>query len=251
MGSFTRVLAPHGGGPPSFRSCDELKTSAQRGVIFIAGAATLLTACLGPVEDAVVTPYREPAGTRSAYEGMINETQSRHLRRATFPHITSAERKLLRRINAEVNRDIRYLSDVQNYAVIDRAVTEPPVHQPALIRLPPARYGDCEDYALTKKHRLARAGFSPSRTFVALAIVPQDYGRITHSVLAVPEGDDWLVLNNWDNTIEHASQLEWWWEWEFIRPRYDAYLLAVQKRRLSGQDAAALPAASGGARARR
>ena len=217
----------------------------------MAGIATLLTACVAPVDNAAVAPYREPGGSRSAYEGMINETQTRHLHRTTFPQVSNAEHKLLRRINAQVNRDIRYLSDVQNYAVIDRAVTEPPVHQPALIRLPPARYGDCEDYALTKKHRLARAGFSPSRAFVALAIVPQDYGRITHSVLAVPEGDDWLVLNNWDNSIERASQLEWWWEWEFIRPRYDTYLLAVQTRRLWGQDAAAVPAAGGGARARR
>ena len=228
-----------------------LKTSAEYGAIFIVGAAALLTACLGPVEDAVVAPYLEPRGSLSAFEGMINETQSRHLRRTTFPQLSDAEHRLVRRINAEVNRDIRYLSDVLNYAVVDRAVTEPPVHQPALTRLAPARYGDCEDYALTKKHRLARAGFSRTRTFVALAMVPQDYGRITHSVLVVPEGNDWLVLNNWDNEIQHASQLEWWWEWQFIRPRYDAYLLAVQRRGLAEQGAAALPAAGGGARARR
>ena len=227
------------------------KRSAEYGAIFIVGAAALLTACLGPVEDAVVEPYLEPRGSLSAFEGMINETQSRHLRRTTFPQLSHAERQLLHRINAEVNRDIRYLSDVLNYAAVDRAVTEPPVRQPALTRLPPARYGDCEDYALTKKHRLARAGFSRTRTFVALAMVPQDYGRITHSVLVVPEGNDWLVLNNWDNAIQHASQLEWWWEWEFIRPRYDTYLLAVQTRRLAEQGAAALPAAGGGARARR
>ena len=104
---------------------------------------------------------------------------------------------------------------------------------------------------LIEQGRPLQAGNAVHRAFVALAIVPQDYGRITHSVLAVPEGDDWLVLNNWDNSIERASQLEWWWEWEFIRPRYDTYLLAVQTRRLSGQDAAALPAAGGGARARR
>jgi predicted transglutaminase-like cysteine proteinase len=157
---------------------------------------------------------------------------------------------VLGRINAAVNRDIRYLSDVQNYAVPDKAVTEPPVRRPLLARLPPARYGDCEDYALTKKHRLARAGFSASRSFVALAIVPEDYGRITHSVLAIPEGSDWWVLNNWDNDIQRASRLERWWDWEFIRPRYDNYLLSVQTRRIAEQAAAALPSSGGGARAR-
>lgn len=228
-----------------------LKTSAQPRAVSAAAAAVLVAACLGPVEDAVDAPYREPAGKTGAYEGMLNEVQARHLQRSTFPRLADNERRLLQRINAQVNRDIRYLSDVQNYALPDKAVTEPPVHRPLLARLPPARYGDCEDYALTKKRRLSRAGFSASRSFVALAIVPEDYARITHSVLAVPEGSDWWVLNNWDNGILRASQLERWFEWEFIGPRYDHYLLSVQTRRIAEQAAAELPAAGGGARARR
>lgn len=224
--------------------------SPQHRVVFAAATAALIAACLGPVEDAVNASYREPRGNPAAYEGMLNETQTRHLQRAVFPRLSDDERRLLGRVNRAVNRDIRYLSDVRNYAMPDKAVTEPPVHQPLLARLPAARYGDCEDYALTKKHRLARAGFSASRSFVTLANVPEDGRRVMHSVLAVPEGSDWWVLNNWDNDILRASHLERWWEWQFIRPRYDSYLLSVQTRRINEQSAAALPASGGAARAR-
>lgn len=250
MGCSARIVGPHGEVFPRRASWRALKRSAHCRVILAAGAAALIAACLGPVEDAVTSHYREPRGNPAAYQGMMNETQARHLQQAVFPKLSEDERRLLRRVNSAVNRDIRYLSDVRNYALPDKAVTEPPVHQPLLARLPPARYGDCEDYALTKKHRLVRAGFSASRSFVALAIVPEDYGRITHSVLAIPEGSDWWVLNNWDNDIQRASSLERWWDWEFIRPRYDSYLLSVQTRRIAEQAAAALPAAGGGARAR-
>ena len=72
-----------------------------------------------------------------------------------------------------------------------------------------------------------------------------------HSVLAVPEGSDWHILNNWDNQIQRASALEGWWEWTFVRPRYDSYLLAMQMRRIAEPGDAALPASGGGARARK
>jgi predicted transglutaminase-like cysteine proteinase len=222
-------------GPPSRSgaSSDAMKRLLTAGLA--AAGAAWLAACLGPAVDAVVAPYREPTGRASSYEGMFNDQQQGHLRRGTFPRLSGTERQLLRRVNARVNRDIRFLSDWQNYGLPDRPVTEPPVGRPARAALPPARYGDCEDYALTKKQRLGRAGFSPSRSFVALAQVPEDDRRVMHTVLAVPEGSEWWILNNWDDDIQRASTLEDWWEWEFIRPRYDSYLLAAQMRRISGQ----------------
>jgi predicted transglutaminase-like cysteine proteinase len=226
-----------------------MKRTTHR-IVGAIGAAALLAACLGPVELAVETTYREPRNNLSAFTGMLNDTQQRHLRSATFPRLTQAERKLLRRVNAEVNHTIRYLSDRENYAVADRAVTEPAVRRPLVANLPPARYGDCEDYALTKKHRLTRSGFSATRAFVALAVVPEDGRKVMHSVLAVPEGGEWHILNNWDNQIQRAGSLQRWWDWTFIRPRYDSYLLAMQMRRVSEQTDAARPASGGGARAR-
>jgi predicted transglutaminase-like cysteine proteinase len=249
MGSFLPMTPPHGGGRARLPTWRAMKATIHPpAAAAVAAAAGLLAACLAPVENAVDAPYREPRGNAAAYRGLLNETQQSHLRTATFPKLTGNERRLLRRINADVNHDLRYLTDVENYAVPDLPVTEPPVHRPALAHLPPARYGDCEDYALTKKQRLARAGFSPSRTFIATASVPENGYRIIHSALAVPEGGDWWILNNWDNQIQRASSLERWWEWEFVRPRYDTYLLSMQMRRIAGPDDDSLPAAGGGHR---
>jgi hypothetical protein len=79
--------------------------------------------------------------------------------------------------------------------------------------------------------------------------VPEDGRRVMHSVLAVPEGSEWWILNNWDNEIQRASMLERWWEWHFIRPRYDTYLMAMQMRRISEQGDDRLPASGGAVRA--
>ena len=203
-------------------------------------AAFILAACLGPNKSAVAAPYREPRGSSADFRGMLNEPQQRHVRTGVFPRLAPAEHALLHRVNNAVNRDLHYLSDLRNYGLPDVAVTEPPIRRPVLAPLPPARYADCEDYALTKKHRLTQAGFSASRTFVATATVPEDYGRSTHSVLAVPEGGEWWILNNWHDFIERASGLERWWGWKFIRPRYDSYLLTAQTRRVNEQADAAL-----------
>jgi len=206
----------------------------KRCSLAVALAAAGAAACLGPSADAPVAAYREPRGDPRDFHGMPNPAQRRHLYSAEFPRLQPYELKLLRRINAEVNRDLTYLSDLQNYGLADHPVTEPPLRRPLLARLPPARYGDCEDFALTKKHRLDRAGFSASRSFVATARVPERFGHTLHSVLAVPEGRDWWILNNWHNHLERAGSLERWWDWQFIRPRYDAYLFSTRTRRPPG-----------------
>ncbi len=210
-----------------------------------------VAACLGPSADAPVFAYREPGGNLRKFHGVPNPAQRQHLYSADFPRLQADEWKLLRRINAEVNRDIIYLSDLQNYGLADLPVTEPRVRRPLLVRLPPARYGDCEDYALTKKHRLQRDGFSASRSFVVTARVPEPFGHTLHSVLAVPEGRDWWILNNWHDHLERASSLERWSGWRFIRPRYDLYRWSAQARHLAEPDFDATTAPGAAAPARR
>ena len=102
----------------------------------------MLTACLGPVEDAVVAPYLEPHGSLSAFDGMINETQSRHLRRTTFPQLSHAERQLLRRINAEVNRALK-LADVRERlsGIAAEVLGGTPEDLSALVKTDFERYG--------------------------------------------------------------------------------------------------------------
>lgn len=162
------------------------------------------------------------------------------MQRATFPRLTDGERSLLRRVNRKVNDEITYLSDEDNYGCLDFPMTEPSLHHPVAWGLPTARYGDCEDYALTKKKRIAERGMDPSRLFVVCTKVPSDEGPKRHIVLAVPEGSDWWILNNWDNRIEAASYLAKWWGWEFYWPRLDEYRRII-KARNSAQYAAQAP----------
>lgn len=195
--------------------------------------AVFLCGCAGfePAEDAAAVPYRIPEGTRrAAYEGFANSYQVEHMRRATFPRLSETERALIREINRDVNEDIHYLSDQDNYGLWDFAVVEPRIRRPVVRGLPPARYGDCEDYALTKKKRLAGRGMHPSRLFIVRTKVPTREGIERHIVLAVPEGSEWWILNNWHDRIEPASHLAKWWDWEFLWPRYDDYRRVVRAR---------------------
>jgi len=205
----------------------------------------LLSACANfkePVKDAAAASYQAPPGARSAaFEGMVNQRQIEHINSAEFPQLNATERALIREINRDVNEDIIYMSDGDNYGWMDFAVTEPRYRHPAAWGMPSAVYGDCEDYALTKKHRLVDRGMDPSRLFVVRAKVPTQDGTVNHVVVAVPEGSDWWILNNWDNLIETASYLRKWWDWDFYWPRFDEYQQLVRTRNGAQYDAAARP----------
>lgn len=179
--------------------------------------------CATPPEDAVAAAYRPPPGNRGPYLGMLNFTQMRHMERATFPRLTTPEREEMRAVNRAVNHDIAYLSDAENYGLTDKAVTEPAAHKPLAFGYPTGRYGDCEDYALTKKARLVGRGWEPSRLFVVVASVPDRGESFRHAVVAVPEGSDWWILNNQHNAVELASHLESWWGWRFVWPQFRDY----------------------------
>jgi predicted transglutaminase-like cysteine proteinase len=74
------------------------------------------------------------------------------------------------RVNDEVNRSIRYRSDLDQYGIADWWVSNPASGE-----------GDCEDYALTKQARLGRG---------RVAIV--GYRNQRHAVLIV---DGWVLDN--------------------------------------------------------
>ena len=212
-----------------------MKTTYRKtiGSLLAVAVLGLLCSCrsFSTVADAPDIPYRPPPGARSgAFDGQINKGQVAHLQNAVFPRLDETERALMIEINRDVNEDITYLSDEDNYGFMDFAMEEPRFRKPLARGLGPARYGDCEDYALTKKHRLTERGMDPSRLFVVRTKVPTSEGEQRHVVLAVPEGSDWWILNNWDNRIEAASYLAKWWDWEFIWPRFDEYQRVAQAR---------------------
>lgn len=88
----------------------------------------------------------------------------------------------VRRINLTVNKDIR-------------PQPEPPgvdIWQVA------PRDGDCDDYAMTKRHELIAAGFGSERARVAVGVAP---GGQLHAVLLVNFGPNFYVLDNLTDAV--------------------------------------------------
>jgi predicted transglutaminase-like cysteine proteinase len=61
-------------------------------------------------------------------------------------------RRAIETVHVAVNQSIQYMTDEQQYGVLDRWVTAPA-----------SGLGDCEDYALTKRARLQALGAGPHR----------------------------------------------------------------------------------------
>lgn len=154
---------------------------------------------------------------------MVNAIQIKHVETTSFPRLSAREVEDLRRINRDVNHAICYLPDQVHYGVPDRAVSFPEPGGSPVYAMSAPRYGDCEDYALTKKDRLVAQGWDPKRLVVALASMPDHRGMVRHAVLAVPDGDEWLVLCNHHDAIDRASSLEQRWGWRFVWPHYGTY----------------------------
>ncbi|MEO1734484.1 MAG: transglutaminase-like cysteine peptidase, partial [Pseudomonadota bacterium] len=93
---------------------------------------------------------------------------------------------LARRVNTSVNKQVREVSDFDQYRVSEHW------------SLPTARGGDCEDFALLKKRELMRLGVAPERLLIATALTQQ---REAHAVLVLRTDAGDLVLDNLTNRI--------------------------------------------------
>lgn len=118
----------------------------------------------------------------------------------------SPDYALILEVNRQVNKELTYLSDLENYGVDDLHVIEPKKSWPPE-KKERRKYADCEDYAMTKAYRLVKAGIPQSRLKVMMVQVPNqlDY----HAVLVVNTQDDKqkLVLDNLDNRIYTKEKL--------------------------------------------
>lgn len=83
-------------------------------------------------------------------------------------------------INASVNNNIQPLTDMQIHGVEERWSY-------------PQQVGDCEDYALLKRHQLMKAGFSPADLLITVVLQPDGAG---HAVLTVRTDFGDFVLDN-------------------------------------------------------
>lgn len=100
--------------------------------------------------------------------------------------LTKGDLKKVTLINKQVNRKTRAVDDKTQY------------RQTEYWALPSARGGDCEDFALLKKHELIQAGIAPNRLLIATVL---DRRRGGHAVLVVRTDTGDVVLDNLTNRI--------------------------------------------------
>ncbi|MDG2523740.1 transglutaminase-like cysteine peptidase [Caulobacter segnis] len=100
---------------------------------------------------------------------------------------------LLNKVNAQVNHDIRPMSDEAQYGG-DRWVSEPA-----------SGFGDCDDYAMTKMTRLAKAGVAAED--MSIALVYTETGEY-HAVLSVKTAKGEIILDNRMNWPTPRADME-------------------------------------------
>lgn len=97
------------------------------------------------------------------------------------------------RINAQVNTDVTYFGDPQNYGVPDYWT-----------EVRGRGIGDCEDYALTKRRLLLEAGVSHDVIFFDVCLDETGQG---HAVLRVRLDDTDVVLDNRQPSLATPADL--------------------------------------------
>lgn len=116
-----------------------------------------------------------------AFQFFAKENPSEVVKRGlAVMKVTTANLKELKQINTLVNKKIK-----------------PRVDKSDKYSLFPV-YGDCEDYAISKRHMLISAGFSPSALRLASCKLISDE---THMVLILKTTQGDLVLDNLSNFI--------------------------------------------------
>ncbi|MCX8998136.1 transglutaminase-like cysteine peptidase [Rhizobiaceae bacterium BDR2-2] len=110
----------------------------------------------------------------------------------TMVELSRDKRLELQAVNVQVNREINYKDDSSKTDEWRAGVSE----------------GDCDDYALTKRQRLLRAGWPSSALRIATARTASGVG---HAVLVVSTSEGDLVLDNRTNVVKpwYATQLRW------------------------------------------
>jgi predicted transglutaminase-like cysteine proteinase len=98
---------------------------------------------------------------------------------------------IARKVNSQVNRLIRPVSDQAQFGVKEKWT------------LPTSGSGDCEDYVLMKLKKLIDAGVAPNRLFMA-QVLPRRYEQ--HVVLIVRTGKGDYVLDNLTSSVRTWRQ---------------------------------------------
>jgi predicted transglutaminase-like cysteine proteinase len=209
-----------------------------RSVSVISLSSIVLVILLAPaqgrslIETSVVMPISEASPTLSPFQHVrfclrypadckSDPTET------TTVELTAETIETIQRVNRDVNASIMPVG--RSSAVDDGGWTISPAS------------GDCNDYAVTKRHELVRSGFPANA--VRLAVVKTTSG-IGHLILVVSTNKGDLVLDNLSETImpwqltkyhwvkiQSASDARYWFE---VKPR--GMVLSQVDRKIGSSD---------------
>lgn len=108
--------------------------------------------------------------------------------------LTRARKAELVMVNREVNHAIKPQENV-NGVMAEEWLVSP-------------RAGDCNDYAVTKRHRLLARGWPSRSLLLAEVVIPSGEH---HLVLVVRNREDDLVLDNLNPRVRPAAQVPYEW----------------------------------------
>lgn len=119
--------------------------------------------------------------------------------------LTAERRRLLDRVNRGINRAIKPTTDMELYGVSEYWTL-------------PAERGDCEDYALLKRHLLIREGWPASA--LLMTVVRDEKGE-GHAILTVRTAQGDFILDNKNDDIKlwSDSPYEFVMRQSYINPR--------------------------------
>ncbi|HUH49916.1 MAG TPA: transglutaminase-like cysteine peptidase [Mycoplana sp.] len=104
--------------------------------------------------------------------------------------VTAFGWKVVREINAAVNRDIAPMTDKELFGA-DEHWAYPDVA------------GDCEDFVLLKRRKLIEHGFAPADLLITVVRKPDGEG---HAVLTVRSTEGDFILDNLENDVRHWTE---------------------------------------------
>lgn len=150
-------------------------------VLLAAGLGSIAQApALAQTNVALGAPTSPPIGWVQFCQESAHDCVSRTMAPATI-NLTEASWRKIVKINADVNREVQAVTDQEHWGM------------PELWSYPTDGKGDCEDYVLEKRRRLAEAGFPLNALLIT---VVRDLKGDGHAVLTVKTDRGDFVLDN-------------------------------------------------------
>lgn len=191
LGALLVLLAAYGCAAPSGIT-GSIDIGAGRTASAAISGSSLPNGKLMP-ESNIVAPL--PVGFVSFCTRFPDQCEAAKTAPSSVP-LAPAQWLALQEVNEAVNRAIRPMDDQQHYGRAE------------YWNIPTDGFGDCEDYALTKRRDLMAAGFPAPALRIAVVLT---WRNERHAVLTVATDRGDYVLDNLTSTIHNWDDTDYQW----------------------------------------